>query len=109
MSIMKAGQKVSKTIVKQIAPDYITAFDYKDKESSPAFLRVWEKFNNLKKGQFVLTKGRNNKGYIIAKVTSVKFDSWIEPEQPNLRVSDGEYSWRVDGDAFAYPVDTAIN
>jgi len=102
--IMEIGQKIPKKVVKEIAPDYITAFDYSNKDSSPAFFRVWNKFNNLKRGQLVLTKGRANKGYIVAKVTSVKFDSWVEPEQPILRVTDGEYSWRVDGDAFAYPL-----
>jgi len=101
---MKVGQKIPKAQVEKIAPDYITAFDYANKESSAAFFRVWEKFNILKRGQLVLTKSRNERGYVIAKVTSVKYDSWIEPEQPILRVSDGEYSWRVDGDHFAYPI-----
>ena len=101
----KVGQKIPKEKVCKIAPDYITAFDYKNKNSSEAFFRVWDKFNALKRGQLVITKAKNNRGYIIAKVTSVKFDNWIEPEQPVLRVTDGEYSWRVDGDAFAYPLE----
>lgn len=101
---MKIGQKIPKKVVKEIAPDYITAFDYTNKDNYNAFNRVWDIFNNLKKGQLVITKGRGNKGYIVAKVSSVKFDSWVEPEQPHLRVTDGEYSWRVDGDAFAYPI-----
>jgi predicted Mrr-cat superfamily restriction endonuclease len=108
-NIMKVGDKISKAKVREIAPDYITAFDYENKEStisesSAAFFRVWDKFNALKRGQLVITKARQGKGYIIAKVTSVKFDNWVEPEQPILRVTDGKYSWRVDGDGFAYPL-----
>jgi hypothetical protein len=102
---LNIGQQIPIARVREIAPDYITAFDYEDKGSSVAFLRVWEKFNALKRGRLVVTRGRNRKGYIVAKVTSVKYDSWVEPEQPILRVTDGEYSWRVDGDAFAYPLE----
>lgn len=102
---MEVGQKISKAKVREIAPDYILAFDYGNKESSGAFFRVWDKFNALKRGQLVITKDINEKGYIVAKVTSVKFDNWVEPEQPILRVSDGECSWRVDGNGFAYPIE----
>jgi hypothetical protein len=107
---MKIGQKIPKAQVRKLAPDYIAAFDYENKEvsiqeSSAAFFRVWDKFNALKRRQLVMTKARTGRGYVVAKVTSVKFENPVEPEQPILRVSDGEYSWRVDGDGFAYPLE----
>lgn len=102
---MKVGQKISKAEVKKLAPDYITAFDYSHPDTSLAFFRMWDKFNVLKRGQLVITKARKGSGYIVAKVESVKYDNYTEPEEPNLRVSDGQFSWRCNGNHYAYPIE----
>ena len=65
---------------------------------------VMTAFDKLKRGQKVLT--RNDGKYILAKVTKVDGDCLEATlgDGPVIRVSNGEYSWRVDGDQYAYPI-----
>ncbi len=95
--------KLTKNIISRdeavkLAPDYVTfaegdfdKFDAMDK-----------KFSKLKKGDKVLTHSDNV--FVIATVSSVNNNDFRAVDGPEVRVSNGEYSWRVDGDAYAYPV-----
>ena len=60
-------------------------------------------FSKLKKGQAVLTCF--NGQFVLAKVSSIK-DEPIAEDGPVVRVTNGEYSWRVDGNEYAFPVKT---
>lgn len=65
----------------------------------------------LKRGQLVLTemlRVRENvpnqaRVFILAQVSSVKRNCVQAVDGPVIRVTDGEYSWRVDGDTYCVP------
>jgi hypothetical protein len=59
-------------------------------------------FSKLKRGQAVITY-RDGK-FVAAKVSSIDNDDFRAIDGPVVRVSDGEYSYRVDGDKYAYPM-----
>ena len=94
--------KLKKNIINRkealkISPDYVAFaegnFDKWDVVS--------EAFDTLKRGQTVLT--RWDKQFVIAKVTSINNEDLRAIDGPIVRVSNGEYSWRVDGNAYAVP------
>jgi len=66
------------------------------------FENVDNAFVKLKKGQKVITYHDGN--FFEAKVTNVDNKSYQAVDGPVIRVSNGEYSWRVDGDRYAYPI-----
>lgn len=51
----------------------------------------------LKKGQKMLTCVEGQ--YVLVKISSVK-NPQHESDGPVIRVTNGEYSWRVDGDKY---------
>jgi hypothetical protein len=61
-----------------------------------------KKFSKLEKGDKVLTHSDNV--FVIATVSSVNHNDPRAVDGPIVRVSNGEYSWRVDGNGYAYPV-----
>jgi hypothetical protein len=64
---------------------------------------VMDKFCKLKRGQDVITFVDGQ--FLKAKVSSVNFKAMHpEADGPVVRVSNGEYSWRVDGAGYAYPL-----
>ena len=66
------------------------------------FEAVDNAFAKLKKGQKVITYYDGN--FFEAKVTFVDNKSYQAVDGPVIRVSNGEYSWRVDGNKYAYPI-----
>lgn len=58
-------------------------------------------FNALKVGQNVVTF--TNGQFVLAKVSSINHKDFRAVDGPVVRVSNGEYSWRVDGDKYAFP------
>jgi len=66
------------------------------------FNYVSKAFDKIKKGQSVLTYTDGQ--FVITKVTLVDKNDFRAIDGPVVRVSNGEYSWRVDGDKYAYPV-----
>lgn len=63
---------------------------------------VIDKFSNLKRGQKCITFV-HGEGFFEVRVTSLKFTFRSQDGYPETRVSNGEYSWRCDGDGYAYP------
>ena len=95
--------KITKKIITlpeaiKISPDYVS-FINGDWDKFNSVLRVFEK---LKKGQKVLTFSDNK--FVIAKVSSVNTKDIRAVDEAIVRVSNGEYSWRVDGDKYAWPI-----
>jgi hypothetical protein len=86
----------------RLAPDYVAWLE--NHKDNPLY---WDKisaaFDKLKVGQKVVTFMGGI--YVLAKVSSSKMPHW-EADGPVVRVSNGEYSWRVDGDRYAYPLST---
>ena len=61
----------------------------------------------IRKGQLVLSvrhRGTKSPEFIIAKVTSVRSDIIQAEDGPVVRITDGEYSWRVDGCDYCVPI-----
>jgi len=79
--------------------------DYDDKQRvkcNKANQVVMEKFEKLKRGQRVLVY--NDGRYVICKVSSINHDDFRAIDGPIVRVGNGEYTWRVDGNKYAYPI-----
>lgn len=58
-------------------------------------------FGQLKRGQAAITY--HDGKFFRVKVSSVDHKSYQAVDGPVVRVSNGEYSWRVDGDRYAFP------
>lgn len=59
-------------------------------------------FEKLKRNQSVITYVDGQ--FVRAKVTSINHNDFRAVDGPIVRVSNGEYSWRVDGDRYAFPL-----
>jgi hypothetical protein len=90
---------VSHTEAFNIAPDYVS---YIDGDYDIFFNSVMPKFDTLRVGHKVLTCHEGV--YVLARVSSRNTIQNFEADGPIVRVSNGEYSWRVDGSAYAYPI-----
>jgi hypothetical protein len=69
-----------------------------------AFDSVNAAFSKLRRGQKVITCVDGQ--FILAKVSSVNNDDIRAVDGPVVRVSNGESSWRVDGNGYAFPVES---
>ena len=92
--------KITKGIISrdeaiQISPDYVAFAE----GQINAVSRILPRFDKLKRGQAVLTY--HDGLFIRAKVSSIK--PGFEGENV-VRVTNGEWSWRVDGAKYAFPV-----
>jgi hypothetical protein len=76
------------------SPDYV-AFVEGDFEK---FKIVDSVFNGLKRNQKVITYVLGQ--FVLAKVSSVVRDD----DGPVVRVTNEEFSWRVDGSGYAFPI-----
>lgn len=82
----------------KLAPDYV-AFVEGDFN---LFSKIEAKFGQLKKGQLCLTY--RDKEFIKCEISSVSHNDPRALDGPLVRVSDEGWSWRVDGDKYAYPI-----
>ena len=91
--------KITKGIISRdeairVSPDYVAFAE----GQFNALCRILPRFEKLKRGQQVITY--HDKLFVRAKVSSIKPGFEGEPE---VRVSNGEWSWRVDGSEYAFP------
>ena len=103
---------VSRETARELFPAYaefIEKHTFSDSIVNP-FMWDYEKTDThgyptcpLKKGQVMLTFVEGQ--YVLAKISSVKRSPYHEADGPTIRVSNGEYSWRVDGDKYGVVVD----
>ena len=97
MTITKG--KISRKEALQLAPAYVAFIEDSDWNAYDAIERVFPK---LRRGQSVIT--HIDGVYVKAKVSSVNHNDYRAIDGPVVRVSNGEYSWRVDGDHYAWPI-----
>jgi hypothetical protein len=83
----------------ELAPDYVKAVDG---DHHALFNKVLPVFEKLKRGQIVVT--HVDGVFVKAKVTSMNSNDYRAIDGPIVRVGNGEYTWRVDGDGYAYPI-----
>lgn len=89
---------VSRTDAFKISADYV---DFVEGNFSK-FNVVNDKFSELKRGQQVITYVEGV--FVRAKVSKVDHNSHQAVDGPVIRVTNDEYSWRVDGDRYAFPI-----
>lgn len=98
---------ISKDEARRLAPDYVKYRDIMGSkgEFPPEFYKLSEKVlevcNGLKRGQSAVTC--DDGVYVKVKVTSVT-RSWKNEDGPVVRVGNGEWTWRVDGCDYAWPL-----
>ena len=88
---------ISRAQAMKVSPDYV-AFAEGDFDK---FEAVSKQFSALKRGQKVITYVDGK--YVTAKVSSINHSDFRAIDGPVVRVSNGEYSWRVDGNGYACP------
>jgi hypothetical protein len=99
--------KLTKNIITRdeavkLAPDYV------------AFVEGnWDKFDGVltaldsaHKGQLAVTAHPDGDKFVFVRVriSSIDRNSIRAVDGPVIRVSNDEYSWRVDGDKYAFPL-----
>ena len=104
--------KLTKNIISReealkLVPDYVTYIErYHLQLSSENRCQVFDKmiatFEKMKRGQKCITFCDGV--YLKVKVSKVDSTSYMAVDGPVIRVSNGEYSWRVDGDGYAFPI-----
>jgi hypothetical protein len=97
MNVKLTKSVISREEAVKAAPDYV-AFVEGDFDK---FDKVSKAFGRLRKGQSVITFTHGQ--FVIAKVSSISHDDIRAVDGPVVRVTNGEYSWRVDGNGYAYP------
>lgn len=90
---------ISRKDAMAISPDYV-AFVEGDFDK---FDVVYAAFEKLKRGQAVITYDSIGKVFVRAKITSINHNDFRAVDGPIVRVSNGEFSWRVDGSGYAWP------
>ena len=95
--------KLTKNVISRetallIDPEYV-AFVEGDFDK---FESVYQKFQQLKRRQQVITFHEGQ--YIAATITSINHNDFRAVDGPIVRLTNGEYSWRVDGSKYAAPV-----
>ena len=96
---------ISLAEAKRLVPDYVKWIEGKAKRGGyqwESWDKIWVAFQRLKRGQAVVTC--DNGVYVKAKVTSIRPANYAEADGPVVRVSNGEWTWRVDGNDYAYPL-----
>ena len=72
------------------------------------FQYVWNQTKKLKKNQKVLTYQKDYENdtviFVLAKISLLNHNDFRAVDGPLIRVSNGEYSWRVDGSGYAVPI-----
>jgi len=91
--------KITRDEALKISPDYVA---YVDGDYSK-FSAIWEPFDKLKRGQKVLTH-TPDRGFEIVTVTSVNRNDYRAIDGAVVRVGNDEFTWRVDGCDWAFPI-----
>ena len=90
---------ITRDEAEKLAPDYVKAHECQDFN---LLLKFYEANQTLKRGQKVLVK--HDTQYVICKVSSVNWNTPAAIDGPVIRVSNGEFTWRIDGVSNAAPI-----
>ena len=83
-----------------LAPKYVNWIENKDRNL--LFDEIVPAFEKMKKGQSCITFC--DEVYLKVKVSKVDNKSYQAVDGPVIRVGNDEYTWRVDGDKYAFPI-----
>jgi len=90
---------ISRGEAERVSPEYVRFAADRDWDAMGAVL---DAFAGLRRGQDVLTYVDGK--FVRARVTSVNHDDPRAVDGPIVRVGNGEFTWRVDGNGFAFPI-----
>ena len=93
---------ITKAEARKLAPDYVRYRELRGDKQMAAWDKVWARFQKLKRGQAVITY--HDGVYVKALVTSIRLANY-DADGPVVRVGNGEWTWRVDGNEYAYPIE----
>ena len=96
---------ITKAEARKLAPDYVKWIEGKVKRGGyqwEIWDKIWVAFQRLKCGQAAITC--HDGVYVKVRVTSIRSANY-EADGPVVRVGNGEWTWRVDGSGYAYPVE----
>ena len=99
---------ISRDEALKISPDYVAFIERSSAEFEVRMelkTKIYDIFNKMKRGQKAITF--NDGKFIKVKVTSVNNNDWRAIDGPIVRVGNGEYTWRVDGAQYAFPIKKA--
>ena len=88
---------IGRAEAERISPEYARFAADGDRGAIGAVLHA---FAGLRRGQRVVT--HHGGQFVMARVTSVSNDDRAV-DGPIVRVGNGEFTWRVDGDCYAFP------
>jgi len=91
---------ISRDEALKISADYVAFVE----GNFSKFEVVNEAFEKMKRGQKAITFVRESKVFVEVKITSVNHNDYRAIDGPIVRVGNGEYTWRVDGDKWAFPI-----
>jgi hypothetical protein len=91
-------QLLSRAEAMKLAPAYVK---WQETHKDEWVQAVLDSFDTLRVGQQAVTW--HDDVYVLVRVTSRK-RCWLNEDGPVVRVGNGEYTWRVDGSAYAYPL-----
>jgi hypothetical protein len=91
-------QLLSRAAATKLVPAYVKWIETR---KDPWELAVLDAFDTLRVGRQAVTWVEGV--YVLVRVTSRRH-RWLNEDGPVVRVGNGEYTWRVDGDRYAYPV-----
>ena len=99
--------KLTKNIISRdealkLAPDYVAYNEAKVGGNYDLFDKMIKAFESMKRGKACITF--HDGQYFKCKVTEFNENDMRADDGPFVRVSNGEYSWRCDGDRYAYPI-----
>ena len=93
---------ISRDEALKVSQDYVAFVE----GNFDAFDKVDAAFTGLKQKQAVITYVDGQ--FVRANVTSINSNTYQAIDGPVVRVSNGEYSWRVDGSGYAFPVGVKV-
>lgn len=85
-----------------LVPDYVAFIE--GEHNWELFNKIYVPFQNLRVRQPAVTYIDGQ--YVRVKVSSINHNTYQAVDGPVVRVSNGEFSWRVDGDRYAMPITT---
>ena len=93
---------ISRSEACKISKDYVAFVE----GNFDKFSIIQKVFDNIKRRQKALTYIDGQ--FVIVNISSIDSDDFRAIDGPIVRVSNGEYSWRVDGNRFAFPIPVGV-
>jgi len=89
---------ISRDEAMRLCPDYVKYVE----GNWDLYRSVRDKFSKIKRGQSAITYHEGQ--FVRVKITMINNNDFRAVDGPVIRVTNGEYSWRVDGNHDAWPI-----